>query len=551
MTRPNRWSLPIVPAATPDDSLEWLIAGFADHLGMPVSFLAEYDDDKIVYRKVFSSGDAPISVGATEPVEDTICHLVADGHLPAVIPDINDHPEAARLPVVVRTGARSFVGAPVRFSNGRLHGFMGAFSTEPDHDLRPRDGEVGQVLASFVGNLLERLERDTRRDSEKADRIELALTGEGVSTVLQPIVDLHSGSVVGAEALTRFAFEPYRPPNVWFADAASIGLGVELELLAARLALAHLDQLASKIYLSINLSPAAVRAAAAEGLFDGFDGGRIAVELTEHEEIDDYEGFVQALASFRARGIKIVIDDAGSGFASLRHILRISPDIIKLDISLTRDIDVDPARRALASALTVFARSTGARIVAEGIETAGEMAALTGLGIRYGQGYYLGKPGPLPLPLVVSAVDNAMPTVDDEARTRRLQLNDRLNAMFSASTTAMAVIGSDGTFLHVNPSLCRLVGREEAELVGTPWRAIVDPSHLATGFDLIEHLLTGDTDIFAAETRALPAVGDPVPIRVEVNAIRDRTGKLGFLFAEVHRTEGFDTPAFSEERALP
>lgn len=533
----KRWAQPLGPRTSVDESIEWLIAGFAEHLDMPVSFLAEYDEGKVVYRRVWGPPETPIAVGDAENMEDTICHLVAEGLLPNVVPDLLDVPSVADSPVVRRTGARAFVGAPVRFTDGTLYGFMGAFGLAPDPDLRDRDGEFVKVVASFVSNFLERLARDVRRDSDKVDRIERAITGEGVSVVFQPIVDLHSGSVTGAEALTRFASEPYRPPNVWFADAASIGMGVELELLAARLALSHLDQLAPKIYLSINLSPVAVRAAAAEGLFDGLDGGRIAVELTEHEEIEDYEAFIQALAALRARGIKVVIDDAGSGFASLRHILRISPDIIKLDISLTRDIDADPARRALASALTVFARSTGARIVAEGIETAGEMAALIALGIRYGQGYFLGKPGPLPLPLVVSAVDNVLPA-DDEARIRRLQLSDRLNAMFNGASAGMAVLGSDGTFLHVNPALCKLVAREEADLLGTGWRSIVHDDHLVTGFDLVEHLLTGENDVFEAETFAKDSAGGEAPIRVEVSAIRDQTGKLNFLFAEVHRLDG-------------
>ena len=115
---------------------------------------------------------------------------------------------------------------------------MGAFGFAPDPDLRERDGEFVKVVASFVSGFLERMARDVRRDNDKVDRIERAITGEGMSMVFQPIVDLHSGSVTGAEALTRFSSEPYRPPNVWFADAASIGLGVELGHIAAQ----HFDR---------------------------------------------------------------------------------------------------------------------------------------------------------------------------------------------------------------------------------------------------------------------------------------------------------------------
>src|SRR3712207_1466971 len=111
MTRTSRWSLPIVSATT-EDSLEWLLAGFRDPLGMEGSFRAEYDGDKVVFRKVYSDGESAITVGAAEPIEDTVCHLIADGRVPNVIPDLQALPEAAGLAAVVRTGARAFVGAP-------------------------------------------------------------------------------------------------------------------------------------------------------------------------------------------------------------------------------------------------------------------------------------------------------------------------------------------------------------------------------------------------------------------------------------------------------
>jgi EAL domain-containing protein (putative c-di-GMP-specific phosphodiesterase class I) len=94
--------------------------------------------------------------------------------------------------------------------------------------------------------------------------------------------------------------------------------------------------------------------------------------------------------------MRLAIDDTGAGFASLRHILNLEPDIIKLDISLTRGVDVDRARRALAAALIAFAANTGASIVAEGVETASELSVLRDLGVGFGQGYLLGRPGPLP-----------------------------------------------------------------------------------------------------------------------------------------------------------
>ena len=123
------------------------------------------------------------------------------------------------------------------------------------------------------------------------------------------------------------------------------------------------------------------------------------LELTEHDRIDDYELFGQAASELRSHGVRLAVDDAGAGFSSFRHILNLRPDIIKLDIGLTRGIDGDPARRALGSAMLAFGLDAfGAAIVAEGIETEGEFKTLRGLGCRFGQGYYLGRPGKLKLP---------------------------------------------------------------------------------------------------------------------------------------------------------
>ena len=98
---------------------------------------------------------------------------------------------------------------------------------------------------------------------------------------------------------------------------------------------------------------------------------RLILEVTEHSRIDDYTVLLPTLDKLRARGLQLAVDDAGAGCSTFRHIIQLSPDIIKLDMSLTRDIDTNPARRALASALIVFARDTSAKMVARGHRDAG------------------------------------------------------------------------------------------------------------------------------------------------------------------------------------
>lgn len=245
--------------------------------------------------------------------------------------------------------------------------------------------------------LAERAERDrqlVQERQERFDRVRGVIEAAAISMVFQPIVELATGSAAGVEALARFPGPPQRPPDLWFAEAAEAGLGPELELLAIRAAVSQLDRLPPHVYLSVNASP--VTASRPDlGVVLASAGHRVVLELTEHVAVDTYDGLLGALDHLRGLGVRVAVDDAGSGYASLRHILRIGPDIIKLDIGLTRDIHADPARRALAASLVRFGQETGAVIVAEGIETAEELMTLRRLGVGYGQGYHLARPGAL------------------------------------------------------------------------------------------------------------------------------------------------------------
>jgi EAL domain-containing protein (putative c-di-GMP-specific phosphodiesterase class I) len=210
----------------------------------------------------------------------------------------------------------------------------------------------------------------------------------------QPIVDLGSREVIGLEALARFDALPYRSPDQWFEEAAAVGLGIELELCAVRRAAAELALLPPDVYLSVNVSPeSAVHPDLADIL--AVAPQRFVVEVTEHAQVDDYDTLLDGLGRLRDRGVRLAIDDAGAGYSSLRHILRLQPDVIKLDIDLTRNIDIDPARRALAAAFVRFAEEIGSTITAEGVETEAELATLQDLQVGRGQGYLFGRPGPL------------------------------------------------------------------------------------------------------------------------------------------------------------
>lgn len=276
------------------------------------------------------------------------------------------------------------------------------------------------LLAGFVGlfralerhstSLSDRLDREAQRArreheerlvfhaavDEATDRVRAVLDDPTQLTmVFQPVVDLRTDRVVGVEALARFSAEPVRPPDVWFDEAARLGLGVDLELAAVTAATAAIAEIPNDVYLAVNLSPEAVVSPRLHACLTGVPLDRLVLEITEHAQVDDYDGLSLALERLRAHGCRIAVDDAGAGYATFRHILRLAPHLIKLDTSLTMGIERDPVRLALARSLIDFANESGASIVAEGMESPAQIDVLRGLGATSAQGYHLGRPSSL------------------------------------------------------------------------------------------------------------------------------------------------------------
>jgi EAL domain-containing protein (putative c-di-GMP-specific phosphodiesterase class I) len=380
-----------------------------DHLGMDVAFISEFARDQEVIRVIHGDGESfGLRRDGSLPLEHAYGQRVADGRLPNLVPDVQNDPRVVDLPLTDQARIGSYIGVPIRFSDGRMYGSLSCMGHQPDATLRERDVRFMKMLGGLVAEELERQERDSRRRHERLERINRVLEGEAFEMVFQPIVDLRVGEIVGFEALARFDGDPARPPDVWFAEAADVGLQVELELAAIKAALVRLPDLSPKVYLSVNVSPETVISPRFLEVVAETPPARLVIEVTEHARVEDYGSLNESLHFLRAGGVRLAIDDVGAGFASLRHILRSEPDIIKLDMTLTRDIDSDPVRRALATSLLSFCTEIDATITAEGIETAGEMEALRELGVGFGQGFYLAYPGPLP-----SANGSAGPILKD------------------------------------------------------------------------------------------------------------------------------------------
>ncbi len=273
---------------------------------------------------------------------------------------------------------------PVYDAHGRVLAYRG-FTADVTAEVEATGEEHARALAH----------------AQALSRIESALSDpQTLRIVFQPIVDIAEHSITGVEALARFAAEPHRPPNEWFAEAWQVGHGPSLELLALREAYRQLPLLPPDTYLSLNVSPATMLDPRFAVLLDelGPDAARIVIEVTEHAAVGDYDALSAVLRQLRCRGIRLAVDDAGAGYSSLQHILKLRPDIIKLDRGIVDGADTDPARAALVLAMSAFATSLGMAVVAEGVENARELAVLADAGIPYAQGFHLARPVAAPLP---------------------------------------------------------------------------------------------------------------------------------------------------------
>ncbi|MGA6099153.1 sensor domain-containing phosphodiesterase [Stutzerimonas marianensis] len=366
------------------------------HLDMDVAFVAEVVQGLRVFRHVDGRSDPlPICVGGADPLSDSYCQRVIDGRLPPLIPDTSRLPEAASLPITAILSIGSYISVPIRFSDGRLYGAFCCFSAKPDETLNERDLDTLRLFADFAGRLLETQSSEQRERDERTARIRGVLDERAYEVVYQPIVNLMHNEVVGYEALARFAGRPLRSPEHWFNEAEKVGLQCELEIALVAQALRGLADIRADRYLSLNVSPDTIIGGAVGQLLQDQPLERLMLEVTEHASVRDYGLIAQTLEPMRARGLKLAVDDAGAGYASFRHILKLKPDVIKLDGSLIRDIDSNRDCRALASALIRFGQETGSKIVAECVETEAELDILRELQVSKAQGYLLGRPMPL------------------------------------------------------------------------------------------------------------------------------------------------------------
>ncbi len=289
----------------------------------------------------------------------------------------------------VEGGLRADALAPLIWNDEPI-GLLSMGATSVPHERRLADRlatltEFSVMSAAVLGPMLsERWQRDRMRADVRG-----VIAAHAFTPVFQPIVDLATGEFVGYEALTRFS--DGTRPDLRFLQADKVGMMVQLEMATLNAQVEQAGQLPAGSFLSLNVSPAlATRLTPLLDVVAAADRA-IVLEVTEHVEIEDYARLMAALNQVRPHAM-LAVDDAGAGYAGLRHILELRPEFVKLDISLVRNIDSDPARQAMVAGMCRFAESVGCALIAEGIETENELAALKLLKVGFGQGYFLARP---------------------------------------------------------------------------------------------------------------------------------------------------------------
>lgn len=387
------------------------------HLGLQVAYVSEFVGEDSVFREVDAPGlEELIKPGDSRPLDDVYCRHILAGRLPELMPDTSREPVAVAMPITSAVPIGAHVSVPVKLSDGTTYGMFCCLGPTADPSLNPRDLQMMRAFAELAAFEIDRDRQENEIAETRIAQVRSLIDDDKLEIVHQPICCADDRRVLGVECLSRFSAEPARPPDIWFAEADAAGLRTELEVVALRKAVATLDALPPDIYLSINASPKTILSEEFHAALDGVDGSRFVIELTENATVEDYSTLLETLKPLRARGFRLAVDDAGAGYSSMQHILQLYPDIIKLDMQLTRGIDVDLGRRALAFALITFSHDIGSKIVAEGVETEGEFEVLRNLGVDAVQGYLTGRPCPPdPRPGKPAAVAAASPPIENPA----------------------------------------------------------------------------------------------------------------------------------------
>jgi diguanylate cyclase (GGDEF)-like protein/PAS domain S-box-containing protein len=491
--------------ANPVELVQTLLGLLRRRLGLDTAWIASFYHGMQVFEVIDGDTDAlGVSPGDRSSLAGSYSVRVIDGRLPAVIPDTSADRTASVLPRTHKLKLGAYVGVPLLGADGSTVGMVCAVSPEPQPHLADVDLGIVNKMADLIGALLELPADSTKILAEQRERIRRVVAERDFEVIFQAVHDVSTGKVVGVEALARFPCEPFRP-DLFFGQAALLGLDIELETAIIARTLSLLPALPDDGFVAVNISPAAVLLAPWTELLADVDPSRLVLEITEHDAVENYDALDEVLEACRARGMRVAVDDVGAGFSSFSHVLELAPEFIKIDQSITRNIDADDARRRLAQSIAEFAAQIGATVVVEGVESQGELDAIGAAGIPWAQGYYLSRPqshtyGFTACGAVAEPVDQSF-AVFDVLGERRFEL------ALTHSPIGMAVVGLDGSFQRTNRALRTILGYGRKALANLTFQQITHPDDLDADLALLNECLAGRRRSYRMDKRFIAADG--------------------------------------------
>ncbi|MDA2891938.1 EAL domain-containing protein [Mycolicibacterium sp. BiH015] len=513
-----------VDSEAPAALIRTLLGFLRRRLDLDFAWIASFRDGAYVIDEF----DGEPGVG--DPVADRVLSVadsygvrVIDGRLPAVIPDTSRNQTAAALSITGELGVGSYIGAPIHGSDGAPVGMVSVVGGGPTPDLDDDDLMLVTQVADLISTLITPPDSGPDRGAEQRNAIRRVVAEQDFEVNFQAVHDIATGRVVGVEALARFSCEPYRP-DAFFAQAAELGLGIELEQAIVARVVKTMPTLPPDAFVAINISPAAALVLPWDELLAPADRSRIVLEITEHSAVPDYEALDDVMEECRSYGMRVAVDDVGAGFASFSHVLELGPEFVKIDQSITRNIDVDDARRRLAQAIAEFAGQIGATVIAEGVETQGELDAVSAAGISLAQGFYLSRPKPFEHGFPPAEV-SATPSDPMQSAAVDLLGERRFELALAHSPIGMCVVGLDGTFLRTNRALRTMLGYNRKAMQKLTFQDITHPDDLQLDLTLVNECLEGRRRSFRMDKRYIASDGRIVwgaLTAVLVHAPRDR-----------------------------
>lgn len=529
---------PVESSDSATDLVEHLLAVARDRLGMEMAWVSSFRDGMQILDHInCEPGTFDVEAGISSPLADSYCQRVVDGRLPNIIPDTAVDPITAALSVTEQLSLGSYIGFPLLGEATEPIGMLCCVRQGPATHLGDNDLHTLEIIAELVMEILTKDNPKLRHERMVEARIKRTIADRNFSVVYQPIVDVATGEVVGVEALSRFVESPARP-SVWFAEAQSVGLGVELEIAAIELAIEGFDQLGAGQFMTLNASTETIRQSEFLNIVKQLEPSRVVVGITDTGDITLDQPLEDALRELRDLGVQIGVDHVGASFASGFDGAESGPTILSLDRSITDNIHVDPGQRALAEEVIELAKAMDARIVATGIETQLELDALMALGVDQAQGFLLAHPQRLPapssIPLTLGQANEfstagRAPTDIDQA-VRQFEL-----AMLH-SPVGMALIGLELNFIHVNPAFASLLGRTESDFSELVYDEITHPDERELTAQMSAECLRGDRSEYRTECRYGRPDGSFFWCDLSVVLVRDETGQALYWIAQIQET---------------